>query len=283
VSAARAPGFPPRRILVAVDASPPSLSALRAAADLAARVHAELEGLFVEDIELVRLARLEVASQVSLLSGSRERLDVESLEAQLHSLEARARRALADATSRSQVSARLRVTRGSVVAELVAASEQADLLVIGWASRPLWPRQRLGRTAQAAAERSCRSVLLLPEGARLGGPVAVVDDAAAGAPLAIAAAAALAEATRSKLRVLVPAADADEARTKIERVRRQLDERGLDWEPIPLADDAPVRLRHALRQHASAVVVIAGDSPLLRDEGVRQLLEELGCALLLAR
>lgn len=283
MSTGRAGGFPPRRILVAVDASPPSLFAVRAAAELGARVHAEVEGLFVEDIELVRLARLEVASHVSFLSGSRERLDTESLETQLHSLATRARRAFGEAATRSRVPGRFRVARGAVVAELVSASDQADLLVIGWASRPLWPRHRLGRTAQAAAERTRSSVLLLPEGARLEGPVAVVDDGAGAAGTAVDAAAALAQATHGTLRVLVPAADAGAARAEIERLRSRLDPRGVDWEPIPLADSAPVRLRHALRQHDSAVVVIAGDSPLLRDEGVRQLLDELGCALLLAR
>jgi K+-sensing histidine kinase KdpD len=45
-----------RRILVALDASPDSLAALKTAADLARRMEAELMGLFVEDIELLRMA-----------------------------------------------------------------------------------------------------------------------------------------------------------------------------------------------------------------------------------
>ena len=43
-----------RRILVALDASPASLSAMQNAVELAARLGAELIGLFVEDINLLR-------------------------------------------------------------------------------------------------------------------------------------------------------------------------------------------------------------------------------------
>ena len=45
-----------QRILVAVDASPPSFAALEAAVELAATLGAELIVLFVEDIALLRLA-----------------------------------------------------------------------------------------------------------------------------------------------------------------------------------------------------------------------------------
>lgn len=275
--------FPPRRILVAVDGSRPSLLAVRAAGDLAARLGSELLGLFVEDIELLRLARLEVASHVSLSSASGERLDTESLQAQLAGLAERARRAVGEAASRGRVEGHFRIARGVVVAELVQAALEADLLVMGWSSRPPWPRQRLGRTAQAAAERTACPALVLPEGARIDGPVAVVVDAAAGADAAIEIAARIAAATRERLSVIVPAPGVEASRERIERVRAQLAGRRLDWEPIPLADGAPVRLRHALRQHRGSLIVIGGDSELLRDEGVRQLIEELGCALLLAR
>jgi len=59
-----------RRILVALDASRSSLEALRAAAALAARMGAELECLFIEDVNLVRLGQLPVARQVTLTGGA---------------------------------------------------------------------------------------------------------------------------------------------------------------------------------------------------------------------
>jgi hypothetical protein len=53
--------FEIHRILVALDASVRSLAALEAAAELAAEWHAELLGLFVEDVELLRLAATPAA------------------------------------------------------------------------------------------------------------------------------------------------------------------------------------------------------------------------------
>ena len=57
------------RILVALDASPQSEAALRAAAELAALLEAELEGLFVEDINLLHLCGLPFGREIRLVYG----------------------------------------------------------------------------------------------------------------------------------------------------------------------------------------------------------------------
>ena len=53
-----------RRIVVGLDAGPRDRAALEAAAQLAARMQAELVGLFVEDIDLLHLAGLPFAREV---------------------------------------------------------------------------------------------------------------------------------------------------------------------------------------------------------------------------
>ena len=58
-----------RRILVAVDASTHSLAALEAASVLAEVLNAELVGIFVEDINLLRLAGLPFAREVRYQSA----------------------------------------------------------------------------------------------------------------------------------------------------------------------------------------------------------------------
>ena len=64
--------FVVRRILVALDASTQSLAALRTAVTLAAELGAELEGLFVEDTNLMRMAMLPVARRVLFPSAAEE-------------------------------------------------------------------------------------------------------------------------------------------------------------------------------------------------------------------
>ena len=58
-----------RRILVAIDTSPHGSAALEAAARLATELRAELEGLFIEDINLLRLAGLPFAREIQLGDG----------------------------------------------------------------------------------------------------------------------------------------------------------------------------------------------------------------------
>ena len=67
--------FPLHRILVPLDASENSLTALDTAAELAAVLDAELEGLFVEDINLLQLCDFPFAREVSFLGPSFRRID----------------------------------------------------------------------------------------------------------------------------------------------------------------------------------------------------------------
>jgi hypothetical protein len=62
--------FAIRRILIALDASPDGLSALETSAWLAARMNAELQGLFVEDESLLRIAEIPLAREVPYFSAT---------------------------------------------------------------------------------------------------------------------------------------------------------------------------------------------------------------------
>ncbi|HEY89989.1 MAG TPA: universal stress protein [Thermoflexia bacterium] len=165
-----------RRILVALDASPHSRAALEAAAELAARFHAVLRGLFVEDVRLLQLAQLPSSQEIGYFSASRRQLDTTQIERQLRVQAKRARRAFALTVKQMQVASEFHVTRGVVAAEVLAAVEDADLLVLGRAG---WSRvliKQLGSTARSALAAAPNLMLIAPAGGRLGPPVQVLYD-----------------------------------------------------------------------------------------------------------
>src|SRR5215204_3884792 len=71
------------RIVVALDASSYSLAALRAAADLASLLDTELEGLFIEDINLVYLCGFPFSQEIGSYTATARRLENITIERQL--------------------------------------------------------------------------------------------------------------------------------------------------------------------------------------------------------
>jgi len=150
-----------RRILVALDSSPHSLAALQAAVDLAARMDAELLGLFVEDTALMRLAEVPYTREVLYFSVAGVPLTPASMESKLKAQSEQIRRALAAAAQHAHVAWSFRAVRGEVASEVLAAATEADLLALGRGGWSVGCRVRAGSTALEMAA-STIPVLLLP-------------------------------------------------------------------------------------------------------------------------
>lgn len=272
-----------RRIVVAADASEHGRAALEAAANLAARFHADVEGVFVEDINLIHLGELGIGREVHLISGQARAYDRQELERQLVAEAAEARRALAMLAERAHVRSTFRVVRGRVDTEIIAAAGEGDLLIMGTVSRSIGLSRRPGSAALAAAARSPRSVLLLRHGARIQGRPIVVHDGSDGADAALDAAARLAMGVGAALTVLLIAETAQAADALQARITEHL--AGLPVEPkflrAPRLElDELCRLSH--RADAD-VLVLDAESPALAGEAREHLLEDVGCAILLVR
>ena len=127
---ARAPAaVKTRRVVVALDASAPGQAALEAAAGLAARLEAELLAVFVEDIDLLRLAGLPFAREIGYPSAIRRAIDVPAMERSLRRHADEARRSVALIAERKPLKWNFEVARGSLTAQVLAAAAEADLIV----------------------------------------------------------------------------------------------------------------------------------------------------------
>jgi nucleotide-binding universal stress UspA family protein len=206
-----------RRILVALDGSYHSMAALEAAADLVAGLEAELEGLYVEDKDLLELSALPVASECPYPYDTSVTLDQTRIERELRAQAEQARRGFVRICRSRSIAHTFRTLRGEVVTELLEAAEGADLLSLGRISRPLIRQPQLGSTARAVVAYARRPVLLMQRGVRVKEPVVVVHHGADEARKAILTASRLARRTAGYLTVLTLAQDAAAA----QRLRAQ--------------------------------------------------------------
>ncbi len=268
-----------RRILVALDASPSSLDALAAAVGLAASLGADLEALFVEDVNLLRAAGYSFAQQLPLPSGAPRPFSRGAVEEELRALASRAKEALASSAGRQRVAWTFRVARGQVSPEVLHAAGHADLLVLGRTSRRLGAGA--GGTARAAATGAATSVLVLGREGGAARPLAVGYDGSEGSDRALRFASALASATAAPLTVLLCASTQEEAERLAQRVRQRSGHESsvrLQWIGSSRRDDL-VRLAYA----TGSVLVVGARSGALAHGGLERILEEGDVALLLTR
>lgn len=274
-----------RRILVALDASRESLAALDAAAALAARLQAELMGLFIEDADLLNLAALPFSREAPLLSRAGRILDPERLEQELKSKAAIARQALARRAESLHLQWSFRIARGRVEAELLAAAAEADLIAVGKSTRPMSGDVRLGRHARAIAAQSARSMLFAsPVGCPSDAPLAAVYDGGPRSIAALSLAARLAEREGRRLLVFVLGESPAEFAKHEIAVREQV---------RALGTSASIRRvrGNGLQDIVRAVVaepvklLVVGSQARPSDEGAALdiLVEKSACSVLLAR
>jgi len=270
-----------RRILVALDASRASEDALEAAAAMAELLEAELEALYVEDVNLVRLAGLPFSREVGLASARSRRVVSADVERAMRVEGARARRALEAIASRWRVHCSFRIARGQVASELLAAAAQADLVALATASM-VARGGGLGSTTRAMLTSAVRALFILPPRESTQNALAVVYDGSARAREALSLAGQLAR-ERIPLHVLLIADDADQEHRRREEATRVLVAHGtrpqFEWVVEVDADQLARRVR-GLRV---GTLLLAEDCPGLGRAGVQALLKSIDCGVLLLR
>jgi nucleotide-binding universal stress UspA family protein len=272
-----------RRILVALDASQHSLAALEAASDLADTLKAELVGIFVEDVNLLRLAGLPFAREVRYWSITDRPLDSTSMERQLRIQAEQVKLRLAGVAGRRQLRWSFRVVRGQVATELLSAAQEADLLALGRASSETTRRLRLGTTARVVVGQALRPVLLLQQGHAICQPIQLVYDGSAAAKRALTTAVRLASVAGGHLTVIV-SADAPEIAARLqEEVHTRLQAQQVQGHYRQLIKPSAEELARTLHTAGGGTLIIGADNPLLEGEGLLTLLDAIDCSVFLVR
>jgi len=273
-----------RRILVALDASPSSLQALALAARVAAEAHADLEGLFIEDTDLLSFAELPFASVTGAHLGRSRRMDQGEIQRAIRLQAQRAREAMARATSAVQVRWSFRVVRGNVQRVLVDEASRVDMLSLG-SIGVSWPRRRSGgSTARGAARGSACSVLIQIASSDAAAPVVALLHSEQGNERVLENAALAARASARPLIVMIPGS-LDDPQRAAEQAKTVL----ASWQlprvrVMPVSETAPRVLLTEARQLARGGVLVLGvNHPALASGQLDELIDRSSCSLLLLR
>lgn len=269
-----------RHIAVALDCSPHSLASLSAAAELAGRMHADLTGIFVEDINLLRMAELPCSHEIRIYNTEPEKIELQRLERSLRMQAKEAQGTLQRIAGELMVENSFRVCRGLVPAEVILAAHEADLLVLGRSGRSPSCRKGLGSTARKALAEGKRPLLFMRPGfSAKEWPLLVLYDGSEGAGEALAVASCLVE-PGSMLHILILGETPEEA-IQIEQElpeKVKLPQAVIEYHHLPLKNGK--KLATCIRMADSGLLVLSDRMKLSR-ESVHELVRDIDCPILL--
>jgi len=273
-----------RRIVVAVDASPHSRAAMEAAVRLAARFDAELLGLFVEDINVLRIAGLPYAQEFGAYSAQRRHINTTDVERQLRVRSRQVQDNFRLLSGGASIQGTFRVTRGSVGAEIQSAAADADVLIVGRAGWSQLRERQVGSTTRAVCSAEAPGITaVLQSGAQLAPPILVVYDASEAAEKALVFAEGLVDEMRGPLEVLVVADTEPLLQARRNLLERALIELKVMKHRHSLITSVLQNLIHTIYDLHAQTVVLPASLSLLQDGRVVSLLEQVDIPVLLVR
>lgn len=239
-----------RTILLALE-SGADVMALEAAAELAVLLRGTLQGVFVENVELLRLAQLPFAREISLASNTVRQLQGKQLERELRAQAEQVRGLLERQARRHSLQWSFRVVRGAVMA---AIAGNLDIAVVG--------RPQVQRRQSAVTD---------------GGTVMVPYNGSPGSRHALELATAM-TAAGAGLLVLLPA-DQQQLRDETAAL---LAPHARYAQALTVADFAPRQLLGIGRQYRCRLLLLGTDLSLTPLQ-LQQLLESSRCPVALVR
>jgi hypothetical protein len=271
---------PIERVVVPLDAVAEHRAAIDTAARLAARAKAPLHGVFVEDEELLALAGLPFAHQVTLGAGA-QRFTTKDAELHLRAAAEAAKKELAAAARRHRIKYSFAVVRGGSATALSYASER-DLVVAGGLTRPIAGYFRMEARWWSAVEAAPGPLLLVRQAWSANGAIVMLlRERTASSARLVERAAQIAHATDSLLTVISPPATAD-----AEGFQEWLADRlgGLPVRlQVEIAPAEPAALHRRIGELDCRLLAIEAGVAEGGAGRLRQFIERFACDILIAR
>jgi len=272
-----------KRILIALNAPLDNLEVIKNSVKIATRLRAEMAGLFIEDINLLRLAALPLAYEVSYGSRACRCLDSASMERSLESQAKATREKLSAAAGQVKIPWSFQVKRGHVIDEVLGSVLSADLLILGNIEEALVSSaNRVTITQQILLQSSC-TVLVQRYKVNQWRPVVVYFDDSALSQRALILGAQLARAGSHALAIILPPLIEEQNRKLQQEIERQLQALEMPYQLHRLPDESDSSLMKALAMLHGTVFITCNQSMLEDESDLQKFLEKIKCNYVLVR
>lgn len=268
--------MPAGRVLILLDGSRLSLAALEAAAEIAVARNAEVLGIFVEEINLLRTAGYGFAREVGSSSGLARPLEVAALEARMQALAEQARCSLQQTMTRRGLVQSLKLCRGRVAEEVLSLMLPQDLVVLGRVGWSSIPGTRLGSTARVLLRQAPGDVLLWaePRLQRQNRVVVLLNHDQGANHRAIRVGAELARRSNQPLSVLIHSKSEDD-QSVAEAMLTYLQREGIAARVKRISATSADATVRAIQEEGVTQLVVSRTSSLFDDQGAEALLSEM--------
>jgi hypothetical protein len=241
-----------RRVVLAIDTAERTLRVVREAVDVAVHLGVDLEGLFVEDDALLRMASHSFVRSFGA-PGSASELSPLDLEREWRVLAEEVRRALEREARRRRVRSVFAISRGEAQAAIRERLSQGDLVLVGWGGFAPGSRRHPVRVMYDGSEASDRALGI---GARLVGQ-------------------------DGELLVWV-APDGDRATELAAHIRGRIGSRVRRVRLAGMRDAAPATLRRAIAEEPGGLLIVPDEHELAFHLAQRSVAARFPCTVLIA-
>jgi len=277
-----------RRLVVALDRAEDAQLLVDAAADMAARMHADLAGLFIEDMDLLGLGDNPLIRMVSAHAAATQSIATREIERALRRQVATAREAFERAAKARRLESSFEVRRGRLASALQDL-EEVDLILVRRGAGNARAAAGSRRAGMSAAMRqlilsSPQSMIVLDVRAGTAGRLIAFFDGSAESELALAAAADVADRRGGDGITVLPMAASDEIAAEL-FAQAQVFLSHLGHRPKAGPRVAPEigAICQAVRLVGPGLLVLHADHPLLAGDGMAQLLDDVDCSVMVVR
>lgn len=264
-------------------AKPDLLSAIELATDL----RAELQALYIEDLNLFRMVELPMAEEVARSTGQSRKMDLARLERLLRSQAYQIEQALTEIITEKEIACQFKIVRGHMAKEIVSAGTEENLVFISESRGLLKDSFLIEKILKEMIHRIDHATVFFQQHRLLSRGfehrIAMIYDGTSLSDRALDLAQTIFPLHRNELFVIIPSDDSKKSKNMKLAVKKQLNEHPhLKIHSLPVNEILEVLLEMDKRQQLTSIILPINEKKV-KQWNLEEVLSRFKCNVILMK